>query len=61
MVLNARKVYRPGNKKQQILLAIEDVTERAGLKREHAAARERIGRLLEELTHRVKNSLQLVA
>ena len=26
MVLNARKVYRPGNKIQQILLAIEDVT-----------------------------------
>src|ERR1700674_2141882 len=28
MVLNARRVYRPGNKTQQILLAIEDVTER---------------------------------
>ena len=27
MVLNARKVYRPGNKVQQILLAIDDVTE----------------------------------
>ena len=27
MVLNARKVYRSGNKGQQILLAIEDVTE----------------------------------
>src|ERR1700692_943846 len=36
MVLNARKVYRPGNKIQQILLAIEDVTERATLGREHA-------------------------
>jgi PAS domain S-box-containing protein len=61
MVLNARKVYRPGNKKQQILLAIEDVTERARLAREHAAAHQRIGRLLEELTHRVKNSLQFIA
>jgi chemotaxis protein methyltransferase CheR len=61
MVLNARKVYRPGNKKQQILLAIEDVTERARLQREHAAAHERIGLLLEELTHRVKNSLQFIA
>ena len=61
MVLNARKVYRPGNKIQQILLAIEDVTERARLEREHAAAHERIGMLLQELTHRVKNSLQFIA
>jgi PAS domain S-box-containing protein len=60
MVLNARKVYRPGNKVQQILLAIEDVTERVRLEREHAAAHERIGMLLQELTHRVKNSLQLI-
>ena len=61
MVLNARKVYRPGNKIQQILLAIEDVTERVRLEREHAAAHERIGMLLQELTHRVKNSLQFIA
>jgi len=61
MVLNARKVYRPGNKKQRILLAIEDVTERLRLEREHAAAHERIGLLLQELTHRVKNSLQFIA
>ena len=61
MVLNARKVYRPGNKIQQILLAIEDVTERVRLEREHAIARERIGMLLQELTHRVKNSLQIIA
>jgi PAS domain S-box-containing protein len=60
MVLNARKVYRPGNKTQQILLAIEDITERARLEREHAAAHERIGMLLQELTHRVKNSLQFI-
>ena len=61
MVLNARKVYRPGNKIKQILLAIEDVTEPGRLEREHAAAHERIGMLLQELTHRVKNSLQLIA
>jgi len=61
IVLNARKVYRPRNKIQQILLAIEDVTERTRLEREHAAAHERIGILLQELTHRVKNSLQLIA
>ena len=61
MMLNARKVYRPGNKIRQILLAIEDVTERARLEREHAIAGERIGMLLQELTHRVKNSLQIIA
>ena len=61
MAFNARKVYRPDNKIQQILLAIEDVTERARLEREHAAAHERIGMLLQELTHRVKNSLQFIA
>ncbi|MGB6175908.1 MAG: histidine kinase dimerization/phosphoacceptor domain -containing protein [Methylocella sp.] len=61
MVLNARTVYRPDNKIQQILLAIDDVTERVRLEREHATAHERIGMLLQELTHRVKNSLQLIA
>jgi chemotaxis protein methyltransferase CheR len=61
LAFNARKVYRPSNKTQQILLAIEDVTERARLEHEHEAAHERIGMLLQELTHRVKNSLQFIA
>ena len=61
MMLNARKVYRPGNKIEQILLAIEDVTERVRLEREHAVAHRRIGMLIKELTHRVKNSLQSIA
>jgi PAS domain S-box-containing protein len=61
MVLNARKVYRRGGKARQILLAIEDITERARLTREHAAAREHIGMLLQEMTHRVKNSLQFIS
>jgi PAS domain S-box-containing protein len=60
IALNARKVYRTGNR-IQILLAIEDVTERVRLEREHAIAGERIGLLLQELTHRVKNSLQIIA
>ena len=60
MCLNARKVYRPGNKIQLILLAIQDVTERVKLEREHAIASERIGTLLQELTHRIKNSLQII-
>lgn len=61
MLLNARKVYQPGNGIQQILLAIDDVTERVRLEREHAAAHERLGLLLQELSHRVKNSLQFIA
>jgi PAS domain S-box-containing protein len=60
MVLNARKVYRPGNTIQQILLAIEDVTEQRRLEHEHAAAHERIAVLLQELGHRIKNSLQII-
>ena len=61
MLLNARRIYRPGNNMKQILLAIEDVTQRVRLEREHAAAHERIGMLMQELTHRVKNSLQFIA
>jgi PAS domain S-box-containing protein len=61
MCFNALKVYRPGKKIEQILLAIEDVTERVRLEREHAIAHEHIGLLLQELTHRVKNSLQIIA
>ncbi len=61
MVLNARKVYRPGNNIHQILLAIEDVTERVRVEREHEVACERIAILMQELTHRVKNSLQTIA
>ena len=40
MVLNARKVHRPGNNTHQVLLAIEDVTERVRLERERSAAHE---------------------
>jgi chemotaxis protein methyltransferase CheR len=60
MLLNARKVYRPGKQTQQVLLAIEDVTERRRLEHEHAAAHERIAALLQELGHRIKNSLQII-
>ena len=58
MLLNARKVYRPGKQTQQVLLAIEDVTERRRLEHEHAAAHERIAALLQELGHRSIESHQ---
>ena len=60
MVLSARKVYRAGNHTKQVLLAIEDVTEQRRLEHEHAAAHERIAVLLQELGHRIKNSLQII-
>jgi two-component sensor histidine kinase len=74
MLLNARTVYQPTNSGKQILLAIEDVTERVMLERERAAANERvatllqectatnkrIATLLQELAHRVKNNLQAI-
>lgn len=61
MMLNARIVHRRGNNTRQILLAIEDVTERVKLERAHVLAHERIAMLMQELTHRVKNSLQSIA
>ena len=60
MVLNARKVYRAGNDTNQVLVAIEDVSEQRRLEHEHAAAHERIAALLQELGHRIKNSLQII-
>jgi two-component sensor histidine kinase len=53
MVLNAREVHPPGASGRQILLAIDDVTERVEL--------ERVVALMRELVHRVKNNLQLIA
>jgi PAS domain S-box-containing protein len=58
MLLNARKVDRAGT--QQILVAIEDVTEQRRLEQERNSAHERIAALLQELGHRVKNSLQII-
>jgi chemotaxis protein methyltransferase CheR len=61
MLLNARKVYHRDGSRQQILLAIEDVTERRQLERERSLAHKRTETLLLELAHRVKNSLQTIA
>jgi chemotaxis protein methyltransferase CheR len=60
MVLNARKVNPAGNRTKQVLLVIEDVTEQRRLEHEHAAAHDRIAVLLQELGHRIKNSLQII-
>ena len=68
MLLNARRVLYPGNSHANILLSIEDVTEQRAFERERgdllktqqALLREK-DVLLEELEHRVGNSLQIIA
>jgi two-component sensor histidine kinase len=68
MLLNARKVFYEGNSHTTLLLGIEDVTARRSLEREkeelllkqQALLREK-DVLLEELEHRVGNSLQIIA
>src|SRR3984957_18313770 len=68
MLLNARKVFYEGNSHTTLLLGIEDVTTRRALERERedllrklqALLREK-DVLLEELEHRVGNSLQIIA
>jgi two-component sensor histidine kinase len=60
MLLNARKVYRAGSHTNQVLVAIQDVSEQRRLEHEHAAAHERIAALLQELRHHIKNSLLII-
>jgi two-component sensor histidine kinase len=68
MLLNARKVFYEGNSHTTLLLGIEDVTERRTLEREREELlqkqkvhlREK-DVLLQELEHRVGNSLQIIA
>jgi two-component sensor histidine kinase len=68
MLLNARKVFYEETPHTTLLLGIEDVTERRALEREmkelllqkDALLREK-DMLLEELQHRVANSLQIIA
>jgi PAS domain S-box-containing protein len=68
MILNARKVFYDGKGPSNILLAFEDVTDRRAIE----AAKEVIQKqtnellvlkdtLLEEMQHRVANSLQIIA
>jgi two-component sensor histidine kinase len=61
MCLNARQVFYKGGANRTILLGIEDVTERRILEREKEELLRQKGVLLEELQHRVANSLQIIA
>ena len=61
MLLNARKVFYEGNDHTTILLAIEDITERRAAEREMQQLLHQKELLLEEMQHRIANSLQIIA
>ena len=61
MCLNARQVSYKGGAGTTILLGIEDVTERRVLEREKDELLRQKDVLLEELQHRIANSLQIIA
>lgn len=59
-LLNARKIFREGNNTKTLLLAMEDITDRRQLEIERQAALDQSNRLMEELNHRVMNSLSMI-
>lgn len=61
MYLNARQVVYKAGAENSILLGIEDVTVRRILEREKDALLRQKEMMLEELQHRVANSLQIIA
>ena len=61
MLLNARKVFYEIGSHTNILLGIEDVTEQRVLEREKDELLRQKDVLLDELQHRVANSLQIIA
>src|SRR6204780_99376 len=61
MCLNARQVFHEGGTGTTILLGMEDVTERRILEREKDGLLREKETLLEELQHRIANSLQIIA
>jgi two-component sensor histidine kinase len=61
MLLNARQVFYRGNARTLILLAIEDVTDRRAREREMSELLQQKEMLLQEMQHRVANSLQIIA
>ncbi|MEH6755774.1 MAG: PAS domain-containing protein [Alphaproteobacteria bacterium] len=61
VLLNARKIFREGNNTETLLLAMEDVTERRRLEAERDQALDQSNRLLEELNHRMMNSMSMIS
>ena len=61
MLLNARQVFDEDGTGSALLLAIEDVTDRRGAEREKDDLLRQKEILLQEMQHRVANSLQIIA
>jgi len=61
MLLNARKVFYQGDLNTTLLLAIEDITDRRVAERQLHSLSEQKDMLLAEMSHRVANSLQIIA
>ena len=61
MLLNARKVFYQGGANTTLLLAIEDVTLRREAERRLIVLSDQKDTLLAEMSHRVANSLQIIA
>jgi PAS domain S-box-containing protein len=61
MLLNARSVFSEENHHTTILLGIEDITERRAKEREVKELLHQKDVLLQEMQHRVANSLQIIA
>jgi two-component sensor histidine kinase len=61
MRLNARQVFYEGGAGTTVLLGMEDITERRILEREKDELLREKETLLEELQHRIANSLQIIA
>jgi chemotaxis protein methyltransferase CheR len=59
--LNARQVFYEGGAGASILLGMEDVTERRALERDKDELLRQKDVLLDELQHRISNSLQIIA
>jgi chemotaxis protein methyltransferase CheR len=61
MLLNAREVFYETGTHTTVLLAIEDVTERRAAERQMQELLKEKDMLLQEMQHRVANSLQIIA
>ena len=61
MLLHARKVFYQGDLNTTLLLAIEDITDRRIAERLLQSLSEQKDMLLSEMSHRVANSLQIIA
>src|SRR5450830_1831841 len=61
MLLNVRKVFYEKGTHSSVLLAFEDITDRRGIERQLEEMMREKDMLLEEMQHRVANSLQIIA